>query len=243
MTDRGDLYNSEGYWDPTPVSTLRSVQPSPGDIWTNMGGHPFLIISVDKGFCLTCGLMQNGKGQYKVTVGGEEYRTNPHMISFLMEKNMADMVGICDPAEMDPIMDSIRAIFCTSDGELQDEIVHLNDKLDEMKVENSLLKMQLQNARDKVDELQHDNEKLADKLAEPEPAEEKPAQNDPVNHPAHYTAYKGVEVIQITEQMNFCRGNVVKYVCRAGLKDPATEVEDLEKAQFYLNRELERLTQ
>lgn len=63
---------------------------------------------------------------------------------------------------------------------------------------------------------------------------------DPVSHPAHYTAYP-VEVIQLTEHMNFCRGNAVKYVARAGLKDKSKEVEDLEKAVWYLNREIQRL--
>lgn len=66
--------------------------------------------------------------------------------------------------------------------------------------------------------------------------------DDPVNHPSHYTAYKGLEVIDLTEQMNFNRGNAVKYICRAGLKDPATEIQDLEKAVWYLNRELARLS-
>jgi hypothetical protein len=64
--------------------------------------------------------------------------------------------------------------------------------------------------------------------------------NDPVNHPAHYTAYP-VEVIQLTEHMNFCRGNAVKYIARAGLKNPATEVEDLKKARWYIEREINRL--
>ena len=66
-------------------------------------------------------------------------------------------------------------------------------------------------------------------------------EEDAVNHPSHYTAYKGLEVIDLTEQMNFNRGNAVKYICRAGLKDPATEIQDLEKAVWYLNRELSRL--
>lgn len=64
---------------------------------------------------------------------------------------------------------------------------------------------------------------------------------DPVDHPTHYTAYKGVEVIDLTEQMNFNRGNAVKYVARAGLKDPAKEIEDLRKASWYLTREIKRL--
>ena len=63
--------------------------------------------------------------------------------------------------------------------------------------------------------------------------------NDPVNHPRHYTEHpSGVECIQITEHMNFCLGNAVKYIWRAGLKDDT--IQDLEKARWYLNREIER---
>lgn len=65
--------------------------------------------------------------------------------------------------------------------------------------------------------------------------------HDPVNHPRHYTAYKGLEVIDLTEQMNFNRGNAVKYIARAGLKNPTTEVQDLEKARWYIDREIQRL--
>ncbi|MCW2763851.1 MAG: hypothetical protein JWR85_4052 [Marmoricola sp.] len=64
---------------------------------------------------------------------------------------------------------------------------------------------------------------------------------DVVNHPSHYTAYQGLEIIDLTEQMNFNRGNAVKYICRAGLKDPATEVQDLEKAAWYVSREIARI--
>jgi len=63
---------------------------------------------------------------------------------------------------------------------------------------------------------------------------------DNVNKPPHYTAHpSGVECIQITEHMNFCLGNALKYIWRAGLKQ--NEVEDLKKAVWYLNREIERL--
>jgi hypothetical protein len=65
--------------------------------------------------------------------------------------------------------------------------------------------------------------------------------SDPVNHPSHYTAYNGLEIIDLTEQMNFCRGNAVKYLARAGLKSKETEVEDLKKALWYVQREIERL--
>lgn len=68
------------------------------------------------------------------------------------------------------------------------------------------------------------------------------AENDVINSPAHYTAYP-VEVIELTEHMNFCRGNAVKYISRAGLKDPAKEVEDLRKAVWYLEREISRVEQ
>jgi len=67
---------------------------------------------------------------------------------------------------------------------------------------------------------------------------EKPA-TDPVNHPTHYTAHpSGVECIQVTEHMGFCLGNAVKYIWRADLK--ANALEDLRKARWYLNREIER---
>ena len=65
--------------------------------------------------------------------------------------------------------------------------------------------------------------------------------HDEVNSPAHYTAYEGIEVIQLTEQMNFNRGNAVKYIARAGLKSYDTEIQDLEKAAWYLQREIERV--
>jgi Protein of unknwon function (DUF3310) len=62
--------------------------------------------------------------------------------------------------------------------------------------------------------------------------------HDPVNHPTHYKSHKsGVECIQITEHMNFCLGNAMKYIWRADLKGG---VEDLEKAVWYLNREISR---
>lgn len=65
--------------------------------------------------------------------------------------------------------------------------------------------------------------------------------HDPVNHPSHYTGHpSGVECIEITRHMNFNLGNVVKYVWRAGEKEIAPTVEDLEKARWYLTDEIER---
>ena len=63
---------------------------------------------------------------------------------------------------------------------------------------------------------------------------------DPVNHPSHYTNHpSGIECIQIAEHLNFCRGNAIKYIWRAGEKGDA--IEDLKKAAWYINREIERL--
>jgi hypothetical protein len=62
-----------------------------------------------------------------------------------------------------------------------------------------------------------------------------------VNHPKHYTSHpSGVECIAITEHMNFCIGNAVKYLWRAGLKE--NQLEDLKKARWYIDREIQRLT-
>lgn len=67
--------------------------------------------------------------------------------------------------------------------------------------------------------------------------------NDNVNHPPHYTWLKdkcGIEVIDITRHMDFCLGNAIKYILRAGRKKDASlsnnqkEIEDLEKAIWYI---------
>ena len=64
--------------------------------------------------------------------------------------------------------------------------------------------------------------------------------DDNVNHPSHYTAHpSGVECITVTEHFNFNLGNAIKYIWRAGEKGKL--VEDLEKARWYLDRELARL--
>lgn len=63
---------------------------------------------------------------------------------------------------------------------------------------------------------------------------------DPVNHPRHYLEHpSGIECITITEHMNFCLGNAIKYIWRAGLKHDGA-VEDLRKALWYIEREIER---
>lgn len=74
--------------------------------------------------------------------------------------------------------------------------------------------------------------------------------NKNVFHPSHYTWLKdvcGIEVIDITRHLNFNKGNVIKYVLRSGYKDEQgmsmaqKEIEDLEKARFYIDDEIKRL--
>lgn len=64
--------------------------------------------------------------------------------------------------------------------------------------------------------------------------------SDPVNHPPHYTEHpSGIECIQVTEHLSFCVGNAIKYLWRADLKHDDA-IEDLKKAAWYINREIER---
>ena len=65
---------------------------------------------------------------------------------------------------------------------------------------------------------------------------------DSVNHPSHYTSGK-IEVIDFIDdqQLSYEKGNVVKYVCRAGKKDPNKEIEDLKKAAWYIQREIKNV--
>ena len=72
--------------------------------------------------------------------------------------------------------------------------------------------------------------------------------NDSVNHPSHYTSHpSGIECIQVAEHYDFCIGNAIKYLWRAGLKteegmsDKEKEIEDLKKAVWYIQREIQRL--
>lgn len=65
---------------------------------------------------------------------------------------------------------------------------------------------------------------------------------DNVNHPNHYNMGK-VEAIDVIEDWNlgFCLGNTVKYIARAGHKDPNAKIEDLKKARWYLDRYIQTL--
>lgn len=62
---------------------------------------------------------------------------------------------------------------------------------------------------------------------------------DTVDHPKHYQHASGTECIDVVEHMNFNRGNAVKYIWRAGAK--GDEIEDLKKARWYIDREIQRM--
>ena len=71
---------------------------------------------------------------------------------------------------------------------------------------------------------------------------------DKVNSPSHYTVHpSGIECIDITEHYDFCIGNAIKYLWRAGLKkeagvsDKEKEIEDLKKAAYYIDRKIKQL--
>lgn len=67
---------------------------------------------------------------------------------------------------------------------------------------------------------------------------------DSVNHPSHYggedNTYEAIKVIEAWG-LDFCLGNVVKYISRAGKKDPNKELEDLKKAVWYLDRRIKQI--
>lgn len=65
-----------------------------------------------------------------------------------------------------------------------------------------------------------------------------------VNHPNHYggenNTYESIKVIDAW-QLDFCLGNVIKYISRAGKKLDNSKLQDLEKARWYLEHEIEQL--
>jgi hypothetical protein len=65
-----------------------------------------------------------------------------------------------------------------------------------------------------------------------------------VNNPEHYggknNPYEAIKIITALD-LGFCLGNTVKYISRAGKKDPKKYIEDLEKAQWYLNEKINQL--
>lgn len=67
-----------------------------------------------------------------------------------------------------------------------------------------------------------------------------------IEHPAHYggenNIYEAIKVIEAYD-LNFCLGNVIKYILRSGKKPTEPILDDLNKAKWYLDREIARLEQ
>ena len=80
------------------------------------------------------------------------------------------------------------------------------------------------------------------KLDSEEPKEESKEESNNVNHPSHYTDGK-IEVIEYIEDKKFgyCLGNAIKYISRAGKKNKDKEIEDLQKAIWYIERRIKEL--
>ncbi len=77
-------------------------------------------------------------------------------------------------------------------------------------------------------------------IQQPEGDVPRERRSETVNHPKHYNeSPSGVECITVVEHMTFNIGNAVKYLWRAGLKSDL--IEDLKKAAWYIEREIERL--
>lgn len=67
--------------------------------------------------------------------------------------------------------------------------------------------------------------------------------HDNVNHPLHYGGSENpFEPIKIIDhyKLGFALGNAIKYILRAGLKPDNNYIQDLEKAKWYINHEIER---
>lgn len=146
-----------------------------------------------------------------------------------------NMQAILDETVLDCDICPVDSGVCNGDCEfyykeyLNEEIEVDKSKLKDSDVESITIGQALQSIYDIPPQIKIDS----DKIKEVE---------DVVNHPSHYTD-GNIEVMDFIEdkQLNFARGNVIKYVSRAGKKDPNKELEDLKKSMWYLNREIERL--
>jgi hypothetical protein len=115
-----------------------------------------------------------------------------------------------------------------------EEVTEMKKVLDELdKIKDKPAKMFIQ------PDHMNDAHKLISEQFETEYAKYKTTQPDPVNHPPHYKT-GGIETIDFIEakDLNYRLGNVIKYVSRAGRKN-SDPVEDLQKAAWYLQREIE----
>jgi hypothetical protein len=80
-------------------------------------------------------------------------------------------------------------------------------------------------------------------LEDPNESQMLPDEEEVVNHPAHYGGDSVYEAIKVIEAwgLDFHLGNATKYIARAGKKDPETEIQDLEKSRWYIDRRISSL--
>lgn len=82
-------------------------------------------------------------------------------------------------------------------------------------------------------------------IPSPVKVEQRKVEREVINHPQHYGGDTPYEVIKVLEawglDKDFCLGNSVKYIARAGKKELSLEIEDLEKSLWYLQRKIARL--
>ena len=169
----------------------------------------------------------------KVRIKGDlskcEFGYTPYMDAYKGKE--ATVIKVYSEGEIK--LDIDKHAWCWSENVL--ELIKENDNMN-IKIEEE----------NKVNELDLKDSEIPKEVEENIEAEEvehgEEIVNDSVNHPSHYTDGK-IEVMDFIEdkQLNFARGNVIKYVSRAGKKDPNKELEDLNKAMWYLKREIERL--
>jgi len=99
------------------------------------------------------------------------------------------------------------------------------------------------NLQEIVDRVQNEINRKFSFVQKPE------SKSNAVDHPAHYTSLPAIcsecghpiECIDVIGKMNLCRGTAIKYIWRAGEKDPDKEIENLRKATWYLEYEIKRL--
>ena len=127
----------------------------------------------------------------------------------------------------------------TAKATLNNTIDGVNKTVKEM-IENSNEMMRTTSNEERKRILAEKTNKVAGKLSE---TFVKLAASENVDHPQHYGGDTQYEVIKVLEawDLDFHLGNVVKYVARAGKKDKSKEIQDLEKALWYLKRKIEVL--
>jgi len=127
----------------------------------------------------------------------------------------------------------------TAKATLNNTIDGVNKTVKEM-IENSNEMMRTTSNEERKRILAEKTNKVAERLSE---TFVKLASSENVDHPQHYGGDTQYEVIKVLEawDLDFHLGNVVKYVARAGKKDKSKEIQDLEKALWYLKRKIELL--